>query len=103
MRVMRKIENIVIKELESIGALPCQFPVVQEHEIWQKTGRLADYGKEASTYLCTYVLASSCRLHIHNIFIKATTDSFYRCLALLIDMEVSFALLQRTKNGLPDV
>lgn len=45
-RVLRKVENIVRKEMEKIGAQELFLPVLHPAEIWKETGRYANYGPE---------------------------------------------------------
>lgn len=45
-RVLKNIENYMRKELEKIGALEVSMPVLHPAEIWQKTGRWHEIGKE---------------------------------------------------------
>jgi prolyl-tRNA synthetase len=46
LRVQRKIEQIVRQELEAAGGQEVLMPVLQPLELWQATGRDADYGQE---------------------------------------------------------
>ena len=45
-RVMKKIEVIVRAEQDRIGAHECLMPTIQSAELWKKSGRYDDYGKE---------------------------------------------------------
>jgi len=45
-RVLRKIEQIVREEMDAAGAQEILMPIVQPGELWQRTGRWDDYGKE---------------------------------------------------------
>ncbi|MBI3947316.1 MAG: proline--tRNA ligase [Armatimonadetes bacterium] len=45
-RVLRKIEQIVREEMDAAGAQEILMPVVQPGDLWQKSGRWEDYGKE---------------------------------------------------------
>ena len=45
-RVVRKIERIVREEMVAAGAQEILMPIVQPGELWQKSGRWDDYGKE---------------------------------------------------------
>lgn len=45
-RVLRKIENIVRQEMERTGGQELHLPVMQPTELWQESGRYADYGPE---------------------------------------------------------
>ena len=44
LRVIRKIEEIVRKELDSSGAYELLMPAVQPSELWKETGRWEEYG-----------------------------------------------------------
>jgi prolyl-tRNA synthetase len=46
LRVVRKIEAIVREEMNRAGAVELSMPVVQPAELWQESGRWADYGPE---------------------------------------------------------
>lgn len=45
-RVLSKIEGIIREEMEAIGALEIQLPVMQPAELWQESGRWTVYGEE---------------------------------------------------------
>ena len=45
-RVMKKIEQIVREEQNSIGAQEMLMPTIQSAEIWKESGRYDDYGEE---------------------------------------------------------
>lgn len=45
-RVLSRIESIIREEMEAIGALEIQLPVMQPAELWQKSGRWTVYGEE---------------------------------------------------------
>lgn len=45
-RVMRKIEQIVREEMDRIGCHEILMPTIQSAELWRKSGRYDDYGKE---------------------------------------------------------
>jgi len=45
-RVLRKVEQIVREEMDAAGAQEILMPVVQPGELWQRSGRWDDYGKE---------------------------------------------------------
>ncbi len=45
-RVLKKIENIVRKHMDSAGALEVLLPILTPSELWQETGRWDVYGKE---------------------------------------------------------
>ena len=44
LRVIRKIEEIVRRELDSFGAYELLMPAVQPSELWKETGRWEEYG-----------------------------------------------------------
>jgi prolyl-tRNA synthetase len=46
LRVLRKVERIVREEMDRAGALELVMPVVQPAELWQESGRWAQYGPE---------------------------------------------------------
>ncbi|HEX6956836.1 MAG TPA: proline--tRNA ligase [Ferrovibrio sp.] len=45
-RVLKKIEQIVREEQDAAGAQELLMPTIQPAELWQKSGRYEDYGKE---------------------------------------------------------
>jgi len=45
-RVLRKIEQIVREEQDRAGAQEVLMPTIQSAEVWRKSGRYDDYGKE---------------------------------------------------------
>lgn len=45
-RVLRKIEQIVREEQDRAGAQEVLMPTIQSSEVWRKSGRYDDYGKE---------------------------------------------------------
>ena len=45
-RVLKKIEAIVRREMDRAGALEMLMPTLQPAELWQRSGRYDDYGKE---------------------------------------------------------
>jgi prolyl-tRNA synthetase len=45
-RVLKKIEQIVREEQDNAGAQELLMPTIQPAELWQKSGRYEDYGKE---------------------------------------------------------
>lgn len=45
-RVLKKIENIIRKEMEAIGAQEVLLPALHPSELWKLTGRWDDYGDE---------------------------------------------------------
>ena len=46
LRVIKKIEDIIRKELEKIGCSEILMPSVQPSELWQESGRWEQYGPE---------------------------------------------------------
>ncbi|WP_086933240.1 proline--tRNA ligase [Agarilytica rhodophyticola] len=46
LRILRKVENIVREEMNKSGAMELLMPVVQPAELWQESGRWAQYGPE---------------------------------------------------------
>ncbi len=46
LRVLRKVEGIVREEMNRAGALEVLMPAVQPAELWQESGRWAQYGPE---------------------------------------------------------
>jgi len=46
LKVLKKVENIVRKEMDRSGALEILMPMVQPGEIWKESGRWQQYGKE---------------------------------------------------------
>lgn len=51
LRVLRKIENIVRKEMESLGMMEVSMPIVQPASIWERSNRLKQYGSELITFI----------------------------------------------------
>ncbi|QCI20386.1 proline--tRNA ligase [Buchnera aphidicola (Brachycaudus cardui)] len=45
-RVLRKIKNIIQKEMKKIHALEISMPIMQPQSLWQESGRLKIYGEE---------------------------------------------------------
>ena len=45
-RVLKKIENIIRDEMNSIGAAEILMPSIQPAELWEESGRWDDYGPE---------------------------------------------------------
>ena len=45
-KVLRKVENIVRREMENSGAQEILLPMVQPGELWKESGRWQQYGKE---------------------------------------------------------
>ena len=46
LKIMKKIENIVRKEQNNIGAQELLMPTIQSADIWKESGRYDDYGEE---------------------------------------------------------
>ena len=46
LKVLKKIENIVIEEQIAAGHIPILMPTIQSAELWKESKRLDDYGKE---------------------------------------------------------
>ena len=46
LKVLKKIEKIVIEEQTLAGHIPILMPTIQPSELWKESGRLDDYGKE---------------------------------------------------------
>ncbi|WND02397.1 proline--tRNA ligase [Temperatibacter marinus] len=46
LRVLKKIEDIVREEQNKAGALEVLMPTIQSADLWKKSGRYDDYGKE---------------------------------------------------------
>ncbi|PPI88011.1 proline--tRNA ligase [Candidatus Pantoea edessiphila] len=46
LRVLKKIENIVRKQMNKTGAIEILMPIVQPADLWQKSGRWEKYGPE---------------------------------------------------------
>ena len=46
LRVLRNIEQIVREEQDAAGAQELLMPTIQSAELWEKSGRYEDYGKE---------------------------------------------------------
>ena len=44
LRVMRKVEEVVRREMNKAGALEMVMPAVQPAELWQESGRWDEYG-----------------------------------------------------------
>jgi len=49
-KVLRKVENIVRREMENSGAQEILMPMVQPGELWKETGRWRQYGQELLTF-----------------------------------------------------
>ena len=45
-KVLRKIEDIIRKEMDSSGAQEILMPMVQPTSLWEESGRIQQYGKE---------------------------------------------------------
>lgn len=46
LRVLSKIISIIDEEMRKIGAQECGVPCIQPSDVWEKTGRMDDYGPE---------------------------------------------------------
>ena len=46
LKVLKKIEQIVVEEQIAAGHIPILMPTIQPSELWKESGRLDDYGKE---------------------------------------------------------
>ncbi|NOY71230.1 MAG: proline--tRNA ligase [Gammaproteobacteria bacterium] len=46
LKVLRKVENIIREEMDKVGAQELLMPNVQPAELWQESGRWAQYGPE---------------------------------------------------------
>jgi prolyl-tRNA synthetase len=46
LRTLRKVEQVVREEMNRAGALELSMPTVQPAELWEESGRLAEYGPE---------------------------------------------------------
>ena len=46
LKVLKKIEKIVVEEQVAAGHIPILMPTIQPAELWRESGRLDDYGKE---------------------------------------------------------
>lgn len=46
LRVLKKIENLIRKEMNKIGAIEISMPMVQPARLWHQSGRWAEYGAE---------------------------------------------------------
>ena len=44
LKVLRKIEQTVRKEMDASGAFEVMMPTIQPSELWQETNRWEDYG-----------------------------------------------------------
>ena len=49
-RAIRKLEDLIRQEIESIGGQEITMPVVHPAEIWQRTGRYYEIGNEMSRF-----------------------------------------------------
>lgn len=63
-RVLHKINSIIRKELDNIGAIEISMPLIQSEDLWKKSGRLKEYGAELISFLDRY----------SNIFILSPTN-----------------------------
>ena len=46
LKVLKKINKIIINEMKKINALEISMPIIQPEKLWEKSGRLNTYGKE---------------------------------------------------------
>ena len=46
LRVLRKVENVVREEMDRVGAVELLMPAVQPAELWQESGRWAQFGPQ---------------------------------------------------------
>ncbi|QIQ41275.1 MAG: proline--tRNA ligase [Buchnera aphidicola (Aphis urticata)] len=46
LKVLKKINKIIAREMEKINALEISMPIIQPKKLWEKSGRLNIYGKE---------------------------------------------------------
>ncbi len=46
LRALRRVEQLVREEMHRVGAAELLMPIVQPADLWQKSGRWADYGPE---------------------------------------------------------
>ncbi|UAJ65731.1 proline--tRNA ligase [Candidatus Schneideria nysicola] len=46
LRVIKKVENIIRKKMNKIGAIEILMPIMQPANLWSKSGRLSQYGSE---------------------------------------------------------
>jgi prolyl-tRNA synthetase len=46
LKVLRKVEQIVREEMDAVGALEILMPMVQSADLWEESGRWADFGPE---------------------------------------------------------
>ena len=49
-KVLRKVENIVRREMDKSGAQEILMPMVQPGDLWKESGRWQQYGKELLTF-----------------------------------------------------
>lgn len=78
---IKKLSNLIEKELEKVGVLNCILPVIQEINLWNKT-RPNKYGSETLTLNNKYVLAPSAE-EVATLFIKYFVES-YKNLPIII-------------------
>ncbi|AMA64959.1 Proline--tRNA ligase [Candidatus Arsenophonus lipoptenae] len=50
-RVLRKIENIIREEMNRTGAMEISMPIVQQADLWKKSGRWEKYGAELLRFI----------------------------------------------------
>ncbi len=46
LRVLRKVEKVIRAEMDGIGGMEVDLPVIQPKQLWEETGRWPVYGKE---------------------------------------------------------
>ncbi len=91
LRVLRKIERIIREEMNAAGAQELLLPSVQPMELWERTGRDADYGKTMARFQDRHgrfnVLAPTAEEVI--TFVAASEISSYKQLPLNL-YQISF-------------
>ena len=45
-KVLQKIEKVIQEEIDKIGALRCDFPIIQDAKLWEESKRIDSYGEE---------------------------------------------------------
>ena len=45
-KVLQKVERVIQEEIDKIGAMRCSFPIIQDANLWQESGRYDSYGDE---------------------------------------------------------
>lgn len=53
LRVRRKVETIVREEMESIGAVELELPILQPRELWEQTSRWGKYTQGRTAFVTT--------------------------------------------------